>query len=138
HDIGKIGIPDRILGKPAALTADELRVMQTHAPIGAEILSRVALLHGEGLNVVRNHHERWDGSGYPDGLAGDAIPLGARIFALADTLDAMTSDRPYRSARSWDTAIAEIDAQTGRQFDPQVVEAFRAREPALRRIHREL
>jgi ribonuclease P protein subunit RPR2 len=138
HDVGKIGIPDRILGKPAALTPAEQRIMRTHAMLGAEILSRVALLHGEGLNVVRNHHERWDGTGYPDRLAREAIPLGARIFAVADALDAMTSDRPYRRAGSWEAALGEIDSQCGRQFDPRVVEAFRDREPTLRRIYVEL
>ena len=137
HDIGKIAIPDPILNKPGPLTEGELQTVRRHPLIGAEILQDVALLQGEGIHVVRSHHERWDGAGYPDGLAGDAIPLGARIFALADTLDAMTTDRPYRRARSWDEAIEEIMAQNGRQFDPRVVRAFARRETTLRRLYRE-
>jgi diguanylate cyclase (GGDEF)-like protein len=132
HDVGKIGIPDRVLLKPGRLTAAERRLIQTHAILGERLLANVALVRGEGLRVVRSHHERWDGGGYPDGLAGDAIPLGARIFAVADTLDAMTTDRPYRPAVPWDDAVAEIVGQAGEQFDPAVVNAFRAREPALR------
>ena len=138
HDVGKIGIPDGILQKPGPLNAAERRRMQTHTVLGEAMLSGVAFLQGEGLKVVRSHHERWDGRGYPDGLARDEIPLGARIFAIADALDAMTSDRPYRRALSWPTARAEIMAQSGRQFDPQVVDAFRAAEPELRTIRREL
>jgi ribonuclease P protein subunit RPR2 len=133
HDVGKIGIPDRVLLKPGALTPGERRLMETHSIIGEQLLSSVAVIRGEGLRVVRSHHERWDGRGYPDGLRADEIPLGARIFAVADTLDAMTSDRPYRAAVPWDAAVAEIVAQAGRQFDPAVVDAFRAREHALRR-----
>jgi ribonuclease P protein subunit RPR2 len=86
---------------------------------------------------VRHHHERWDGGGYPDGLQKTEIPLGARVFAVADALDAMTSDRPYRRARSWEEATAEIVREAGRQFDPQVVEAFKDRSNRLRRIHYE-
>jgi HD-GYP domain-containing protein (c-di-GMP phosphodiesterase class II) len=138
HDIGKIGIPDRILRKPGPLTKSEWRIMQTHAPLGAEVLGDVGLLHGEGLAVVRHHHERWDGSGYPDGLGGDEIPLGARIFALADALDAITSDRPYRAAQPWRAAIATIRAEAGKQFDPDVADAFFQAEPRLRRIQRRL
>jgi ribonuclease P protein subunit RPR2 len=137
HDIGKIAIPDPILNKPGPLSPGELETVRRHPLIGAEILQDVALLQGEGLNVVRSHHERWDGAGYPDGLAGDAIPLGARIFALADTLDAMTTDRPYRTARAWEEAIDEIMAENGRQFDPRVVRAFARREATLRRLYRE-
>ena len=88
--------------------------------------------------MIRSHHERWDGSGYPDLLRRDEIPLGARIFAVADALDAMTSDRPYRHAHSWETAADEILTQSGRQFDPEVVDAFRSVEPKLRRIQAEL
>jgi ribonuclease P protein subunit RPR2 len=87
---------------------------------------------------VRHHHERWDGGGYPDGLQKTEIPLGARVFAVADALDAMTSDRPYRRARSWEEATAEIVREAGRQFDPHVVEAFQGRSNRLRRIHYEL
>ena len=101
-------------------------------------ISSAEELDGEGLAVVRHHHERWDGQGYPDTLAEAAIPLGARIFAVADALDAITSRRPYRPARSWDEAIAEIDAGAGRQFDPTIVEAFRRHERSLRRLHHQL
>ncbi len=138
HDVGKIGIPDRILQKPAPLTRREQRVMQNHTVLGEQMLGRAALLQGEGLKVVRHHHERWDGGGYPDGLGADDIPLSARIFAVADALDAMTSHRPYRQASAWDVAAAEIDREAGRQFDPAVVDAFRVTEPKLRRIHYEL
>jgi response regulator RpfG family c-di-GMP phosphodiesterase len=137
HDVGKIGIPDRILLKPGPLTRSEWRLMQTHTVLGEQMLGDVAFLQGEGLKVVRNHHERWDGRGYPDGLAGDEIPAGARIFALADTLDAMTSHRPYRRARAWASAKAEIFATSGAQFDPDMVAAFQACEGALRQIRRE-
>ena len=102
HDVGKIGVSDRILQKPASLTPEERHVMEEHPMLGYEMLRDVAFLSGEGLSVVRHHHERWDGSGYPDRLEGTDIPLAARIFAVADTLDAMTSDRPYRMARPWD------------------------------------
>jgi response regulator RpfG family c-di-GMP phosphodiesterase len=138
HDVGKIGIPDPILTKPGPLTGDERRLIELHPMIGAEILSSVALLQGEGVEVVRFHHERWDGSGYPNGLAGEDIPRGARVFALADALDAMTSDRPYRDAMTWEEATDEILAQDGTQFDPQVVRAFCIREQRLRRIFEEL
>ena len=137
HDVGKIGIPDKVLQKPGPLTAEERRLMQTHTVLGEQVLAGVAFLRGEGLRVVRSHHERWDGGGYPDGLAGDEIPLSARIFAVADTLDAMTSDRPYRRARSWETARDEIVALRGKQFDPDVVDAFRGNEPALREVCRQ-
>ncbi len=138
HDVGKIGIPDRILLKRGVLTSSERRLLQTHTVLGEQLLSGVALLQGEGLYVVRHHHERWDGKGYPDALGGTDIPLGARVFAVADALDAMTSDRPYRRARSWDVAAAEISHESGRQFDPSVVQAFRDSATRLRRIHYEL
>ena len=138
HDVGKIGIPDTILGKEGPLTDSERRVMQRHTVIGVEMLAGVPLLQGGGLRVVRSHHERWDGEGYPDRLANRQIPLGARIFALVDTLDAMTSERPYRHALTWEHATDEILAQSGRQFDPRVVAAFAAREGRLRRISQEL
>jgi response regulator RpfG family c-di-GMP phosphodiesterase len=136
HDVGKIGIPDSVLQKPGPLTEDERRLMQTHTVLGEQMLGGVAFLKGQGLLVVRSHHERWDGEGYPDGMGGEEIPLAARIFAVADTLDAMTSDRPYRRRGSWEEAGAEIAAQSRRQFDPTVVEAFREREPVLREICR--
>jgi len=138
HDVGKIGIPDGILMKPGPLSPAERRKMQTHTVLGEAMLSGVVFLKGEGLKIVRSHHERWDGRGYPDGLLRDEIPLGARIFAVADALDAMTSHRPYRRALSWSTARTEILQQRKRQFDPDVVDAFVAVEPELREIRREL
>jgi len=138
HDVGKIGIPDGILQKPGPLSPAERRRMQTHTVLGEAMLSGVAFLQGEGLKIVRSHHERWDGRGYPDELARDEIPVGARIFAVADALDAMTSHRPYRRAMSWESARAEILDQSGRQFDPMIVEAFVAIEPELFEIRREL
>jgi ribonuclease P protein subunit RPR2 len=138
HDIGKIGIPDRILQKEGPLTVEERRLMQTHAVLGEQMLGEVALLQGEGLRVVRCHHERWDGRGYPDKLRAEEIPLGARVFAVADALDAITSRRAYRPARPWDEAVAEIVQESGKQFDPAVVAAFEAEHPRLRRIHFEL
>jgi ribonuclease P protein subunit RPR2 len=138
HDIGKIGIPDAILDKAGPLQDGELRLMRRHPLIGAELLADVPLLDGEGLQVVRSHHERWDGSGYPDGLAHEEIPKGARIFAVADALDAMTTDRPYRPRLSWEEAVDEILRESGHQFDPQVVGAFARREQRLRRTQHEL
>jgi response regulator RpfG family c-di-GMP phosphodiesterase len=137
HDVGKIGIPDRILQKPGPLTEDERRLMQTHTVVGEQMLGGVAFLQGVGLHVVRGHHERWDGSGYPDRLAGTDIPLAARVFAVADTLDAMTSDRPYRNAGRWRDAGVEILRQSEHQFDPSVVRAFCTSEPRLRAIRGE-
>ena len=137
HDVGKIGIPDHILLKPGPLSEAERRRMETHTVLGEQMLGGVAFLQGEGLRVVRSHHERWDGAGYPDGVAGTEIPVSARIFAVADALDAMTSDRPYRAAMSWAAAGREILAQSKRQFDPAVVEAFVGRERSLRVIRRD-
>lgn len=136
HDVGKIGIPDDVLGKPGPLTDEERRLMETHTVLGEQMLSGISFLQGPGLQVVRNHHERWDGNGYPDGLEGTDVPLGARVFAVADALDAMTSDRPYRRAMPWHDAAREILAQSGRQFDPRVVRAFADTEPVLRAIRR--
>jgi ribonuclease P protein subunit RPR2 len=138
HDIGKIGIPDGILQKPGPLSPAERRRMQTHTVLGEAMLSGVAFLKGEGLKIVRSHHERWDGRGYPDRLTGDEIPLGARMFAVADALDAMTSNRPYRRAMSWPAARKEILDQSKRQFDPDVVDAFVKAEDELKDIRREL
>jgi response regulator RpfG family c-di-GMP phosphodiesterase len=135
HDIGKIGIPDHVLAKPGPLTEAERRLIQSHTVLGEQMVGEAALLRGQGARVVRSHHERWDGSGYPDRLCRDDIPLGARIFSIADALDAMTSDRPYRPAGTWEEAVAEIAASAGTQFDPDVVDIFRDREEALRRIY---
>ena len=123
HDIGKVAIPDAILYKPAALTDDERRRMCKHPEIGAEIVRGIEFLQ-EPAKVVRWHHERWDGTGYPDGLRGEEIPLVARIFAVADVLDALTTQRPYRPASSFARARAMIVAGSGTQFDPRVVKAF--------------
>ena len=138
HDIGKIGVPDSILDKSGPLGPEELRLMQQHPLIGVDLLSEVPLLDGEGLQVVRSHHERWDGSGYPDGLAGAEIPIGARIFALADALDAMTSERPYHRPLSWESAVDEVLRGSGSQFDPRVVQVFALREQRLRRTQHDL
>ncbi len=123
HDIGKIGIPDGILLKPGKLTADEKQIMESHARIGYDLVSRIAFL-APAAEIVLTHQERYDGTGYPQGLLGEEIPLGSRIFAVADTLDAMTSDRPYRKALPFAKAFEEIRREAGRQFDPQVVEIF--------------
>jgi putative nucleotidyltransferase with HDIG domain len=125
HDIGKIGVPDHILRKPGPLTENEWFTMKMHPDLGAKIIANVPFLE-EVAVIIRAHHERWDGNGYPEGLAGEAIPLGARIFAVADSFDAMTSDRPYRRGRQLDGALAEIERCAGTQFDPQVVAAFLA------------
>jgi len=125
HDIGKLAIPDAILYKPGALTDYERALMAQHPLIGAEIVREIAFL-GEAAQVVRSHHERWDGSGYPDGLAGEQIPLAARVFAVADVLDALTTERPYRPASPLSVAREMIVAESGKQFDPRVVEAFKS------------
>ena len=138
HDVGKIGIPDNILHKPGPLNEPERRLMETHTVVGEQLLRGVTFLQGDGLAVVRSHHERWDGDGYPDGRTGTEIPVAARVFAVADALDAMTSDRPYRPAMAWSDASREILAQSGGQFDPAVVGAFRTRERELQSIQREL
>jgi len=137
HDVGKIGIPDTVLAKPGPLTDAERRMIQTHTVLGEQMVGDAALLRGQGVRVVRSHHERWDGRGYPDQLVRGDIPLGARIFSIADALDAMTSNRPYRPAGTWEDAAAEIAAQGGKQFDPEVVDVFREREKALHRIYLE-
>jgi putative nucleotidyltransferase with HDIG domain len=123
HDIGKVAVPDAILFKTSKLTEKEYALIAQHPVVGAEILRDVDFI-GEGKLVVRHHHERWDGAGYPDGLAGEEIPLAARVFAVADTLDALTTDRPYRPASDWTQARAEIRRFAGTQFDPNVVEAY--------------
>ena len=125
HDVGKIGVPDRILLKPGKLTPRELGVMRTHTTIGARILGggKSAMIQ-MAQRIAQSHHERWDGNGYPYGLAGEAIPLEARIVAIADFFDALTHDRPYRSARPVETVRVEISRRSGAHFDPQVTEAF--------------
>jgi ribonuclease P protein subunit RPR2 len=123
HDVGKVAIPDAILFKPGALTDEEHALMRQHPVIGAHIVGGIDFL-GAATDVVRHHHERWDGKGYPDGLAGEQIPLAARVFAVADVLDALTTKRPYRPASSFTFARETITGEAGAQFDPRVVEAF--------------
>jgi len=123
HDVGKVAIPDAILFKPKPLNDEERAVMERHPVIGDEILRGIDFL-GEAKQVVRHHHERWDGNGYPDRLAGESIPLAARVFSVADTLDALTTARPYRQATSLTAAREIIVAGAGTQFDPDVVAAF--------------
>src|SRR5882762_1367418 len=123
HDIGKLATPDAILLKPGALTQEEWRVMQRHAEIGYDLVKRIPFL-AQAAEIILSHHERWDGSGYPRGLKATDIPLGARVFAVADTVDAMTSDRPYRSALSFEEAGEEIRRGSGSRYDSQVADAF--------------
>jgi hypothetical protein len=131
HDLGKIAIPDSILIKPGVLDPEEFAVIQTHAVLGARVLAGGASdVFEVAEQVVRSHHERWDGDGYPDGLAGDAIPVVARIVHLADVFDVLLHERPYKEAWTVDQAVAEIRAGAGTQFDPGVVEAFEALGPA--------
>jgi HD-GYP domain-containing protein (c-di-GMP phosphodiesterase class II) len=125
HDIGKVGIPETILCKPGPLDDQEWLVMREHPAIGAMIVEPIRFLSG-AVDIVRSHHERWDGLGYPRGLRGTQISLAARIFAVADSFDAMTSDRPYRAALPMEVALDEIASSSGTQFDPDVVEAFLA------------
>jgi response regulator RpfG family c-di-GMP phosphodiesterase len=137
HDVGKIGIPDRVLLKPGPLDPNERRLMEQHTLLGERMLAHVAWLSGTPLEVVRSHHERWDGHGYPDALRGEDIPLAARIFALADALDAIASDRPYRRGRDFETAFETVVSERGRHFDPDAVDALRSREAELHEIYRE-
>jgi response regulator RpfG family c-di-GMP phosphodiesterase len=124
HDIGKLGVPDAILLKPDRLDPQELERMQRHAILGKQILGEVPYLSGIAADIVAAHHERWDGTGYPNRLRGPEIPLAARIFSVIDTFDAITNDRPYRRARPVDQAIGEIRRGSGTQFDPEIVDAF--------------
>ncbi|MGB6691841.1 MAG: HD domain-containing phosphohydrolase, partial [Terracidiphilus sp.] len=123
HDFGKIGISDAILHKPGKLTAEETEMMRQHVQIGYDMVSGISFLSG-AAQILLAHQECYNGTGYPRGLAGEQIPIGARIFAVADTLDAMTSDRPYRNALSFQNALEEIVRCSGSQFDPDVVQAF--------------
>lgn len=135
HDVGKMVVPDEILRKVGPLTEREWHIMKQHPTWGFDMLAEVSFLQPAVLEIIYCHHERWDGRGYPRGIAGEAIPLAARIFAVVDTYDAITSDRPYRRARSHQAAVAELARVAGQQFDPQVVEAFRELpEVELRRL----
>ncbi|AZI44170.1 HD domain-containing protein [Deinococcus psychrotolerans] len=124
HDLGKLCVPDQILRKPGKLTPEEWTTMQSHVVQGHDLAARIAGLSAETLGVIRSHHERWDGSGYPDSLAGTDIPLSARIFAVCDVYDALISQRPYKAAWSHEAAVLEIERQSGHHFDPDVVRAF--------------
>ena len=123
HDIGKVGIPDKILLKPGKLTSDEIEIIKRHPDIGADILSSIVPMK-KAVKIIRHHHEHYNGKGYPKGLKGDNIPLLSRMIAVADAFDAMTSDRPYRKALSFDTAIHEVEKGKGSQFDPEIADIF--------------
>jgi len=123
HDIGKLGVPDNILLKPDKLTDDEWKIMRKHPAFAYELLSPIAYLH-PALSIPYCHHEKWDGSGYPRGLKGEEIPLEARIFAVVDVWDALTSDRPYRPAWTMEKALEYIRQGVGSHFDPEIVEKF--------------
>jgi HD-GYP domain-containing protein (c-di-GMP phosphodiesterase class II) len=123
HDIGKIGMPDAILMKPGKLSAEEMAVMQTHSQKGAELISKYKDF-SRGTAIILYHHERWDGGGYPAGIKGHEIPFGARVIAVADSFDAMTSDRPYRKALSPHQAIRILLEGRGKQWEPTIVNAF--------------
>jgi putative two-component system response regulator len=139
HDIGKIGIPDRVLLKPGALDAEEWLVMKSHTRLGAELLQRAADRLGDragpmlqhAMDIALHHHEKWDGSGYPDGLAGDAIPLSARLMAVADVYDALISRRVYKEPMSHEQALAWIEDNAGKHFDPLLVRALRETQPRV-------
>jgi HD-GYP domain-containing protein (c-di-GMP phosphodiesterase class II) len=124
HDVGKLGVPDAVLLKQTPLDEDERRELERHPVLGERILAQIPYLGGLARDVVVAHHERWDGTGYPLGLFGTGIPLAARIFALADAFDAMTHDRPYRLALSIAAALAEIEREAGRHFDPTLAVQF--------------
>lgn len=142
HDIGKVGVPDKILLKPGRLTAHEFDVMKQHTTIGAGILEQAARQGNAGTflrmaaKIARSHHERWDGSGYPDGLSGEQIPLAARIVAVADVFDALTSERPYKPTWSVERACAYIVERSGTHFDPGIANSFGICFPEIEKIHR--
>jgi putative nucleotidyltransferase with HDIG domain len=133
HDIGKLAVPEHIISKPGKLTPEEFEKMKVHPIVGAEICDQVKFPYPV-VPIVRSHHEKWDGSGYPDGLAGEAIPIGSRILAAVDCLDALASDRQYRKALPLDEAMAKVEAESGRSFDPRVVGALKARYIELEKL----
>jgi HD-GYP domain-containing protein (c-di-GMP phosphodiesterase class II) len=126
HDIGKFAIPDEILKKPGPLSKEEWELVKAHPVIGAKYIENIKIFRGKGgvIEMVLHHHERWDGKGYPDGLKGENIPLGARIIAIADAFSAMTGRRPYRKSLSFEQALEELKKEAGSQFDPFIVGAF--------------
>jgi ribonuclease P protein subunit RPR2 len=130
HDIGKLAVPDAILRAPGRLSEEQWTLMRRHPEEGVRMLESVPFLD-KALDVVKYHHERWDGGGYPNGLRGDEIPLWARIFAVVDALDAITAERPYRAARPYGAALEEIKLHSGTQFDPMVVDALERLDPAV-------
>lgn len=130
HDAGKVGVPERVLNKPGPLTVAEWRIMRSHPVIGHQLVAGIPFLT-TAAKVVRYHHEMFDGSGYPEGLRREEIPLAARIFSVVDAFDAMTVDRPYRAALPLDRAVAELRNSAGTQFDPEVVRVF---EPLCERL----
>jgi HD-GYP domain-containing protein (c-di-GMP phosphodiesterase class II) len=123
HDSGKVGVPERVLNKPGPLTTAEWRIMRTHPVIGYQLVADIPFLRTAAL-VVRHHHEMFDGTGYPEGLRREEIPLPARVFSVVDAFDAMTADRPYRAALSVEQAVAELERMAGTQFDPEIVRVF--------------
>src|ERR1700674_2032558 len=133
HDIGKLAVPEHIISKPGKLTPEEFEKMKIHPIIGAEILEQVEFPYPV-VPIVRAHHEKWDGSGYPNGLKGEAIPMGARILAAVDCLDALASDRQYRRALPLDEAMARVVAEAGKSFDPRVVEVLQRRYVELEKL----
>lgn len=134
HDVGKIGVPDIVLNKPGRLTDEEFAQVRLHPGLGVHIIER-SIDDLLVLGVVRHHHERWDGRGYPDGLAGEQIPIEARIVAIADTIDAMTHDRAYRGRLTWAETVAEVRRCRGTQFCPVAVDAFEAQLALLAELH---
>jgi HD-GYP domain-containing protein (c-di-GMP phosphodiesterase class II) len=123
HDIGKVAVRDAVLLKPGPLDQDERRAIESHSSIGADLIARMHA-YRDCIDIIRHHHERWDGGGYPSRLVGDRIPIGARVIAVADSFDAMTTDRPYRQALSFEAAVEEVRKNAGIQFDPDVASAF--------------
>ena len=130
HDVGKVAVPDAILFKPGPLTPEERAIIERHPVTGSEIVRDIGFL-GAARDVIRSHHERWDGTGYPDGLAGAGIPLSARAFAVADTLDALTTNRPYRRASSFPKARAIIVGDSATHFDPEIIAAYESLPDAV-------
>src|SRR5207245_4475998 len=133
HDIGKLAVPEHILSKPGRVTPEEFEKLKIHPVVGAEILDRVQFPYPV-VPIVRSHHEKWNGTGYPDGLSGEGIPIGARILSVVDCFDALTSERPYRRAVSADEAMALLRAESGRSYDPRVVDCIERRYKELEEV----